>query len=178
MLTQEYLKSIMEYDPEYGLFYWKRNNNNAMKNGHRAGTLNETTKYVVITINRKPYRASFLAYLYMTGEWPENEIVHLNGCRWINSWKNLFYTKTSLKQRNKERIKNMPNTVKGVCWRQQAQRWIAYITIKALKYYLGSFRDFENAVCARFAGEQSCKKKWVAKSPARKYIKEHIQPKV
>jgi HNH endonuclease len=40
-------------------------------------------------IRGRRYRASRLAFLYMTGRWPKDEVNHVNGVHHDDRWKNL-----------------------------------------------------------------------------------------
>jgi hypothetical protein len=67
-LTQEYLKSILHYNPDTGIFIWKERKNligkqkvfNTRFSGKNAGSLN-TIKYIAIRINDIDYLAHRLA---------------------------------------------------------------------------------------------------------------------
>ena len=49
--------------------------------------------------------------------------------------------------------KNNTSGVPGVDWMAQKRRWRAAICFKGKRYYLGSFREFEDAVAARKQAE-------------------------
>lgn len=87
LIAHEELKDLLNYDPETGLFTWRFGRRKAAA-GAVAGYLNELG-YVRIRIFGKPYAAGRLAYFYMTGSWPANEIDHMNGDSSNNSWANL-----------------------------------------------------------------------------------------
>lgn len=80
MLTQERLKELLRYEPETGLFYWVKARP-GVTNGKQAGCLQKTNGYVVIRIDRVLYLAHRLAYFYMHGVWPTNDIDHKFGNR-------------------------------------------------------------------------------------------------
>lgn len=86
MLSQEYLKSILHYDPETGILSWKVDRRR-VKIGQIAGYL--CLGYVAIGIDGKLYKGHRLAWLYMTGEWPKDEIDHINRTKHDNRWVNL-----------------------------------------------------------------------------------------
>jgi hypothetical protein len=90
MLTQERLKEILKYSPETGEFVYlaPRKGGSGIKSGDIAGDLC-TYGYRRIGIDGKRYRACRLAWLYMTGEWPEKHIDHKNGIRSDDRWENL-----------------------------------------------------------------------------------------
>jgi len=91
-LTQEYLKSILHYDPDTGNFTRRVSNTNSTKIGEVAGT-NTTTRtgksYRRICINECVYYAQRLAVLYMTGKFPKDQIDHLDGNGLNNKWLNI-----------------------------------------------------------------------------------------
>jgi hypothetical protein len=100
-LTQERLKEILHYDPETGMWTWikERKYMNILV-GSIAGTV-KSNGYLYIGIDRKQYRASRLAFLYMTGKLPPDEVDHKNRVRLYNRWSNLRLVTHSENQQNK-----------------------------------------------------------------------------
>ena len=99
-ITQEYLKSILSYDPETGLFTWLVQKGARALVGSIAGTI-RNNGYLKINIDKQLYYAHRLAHLYMTGEWPKNHIDHINGIKNDNHWCNL--REATYSQNNKNR---------------------------------------------------------------------------
>ena len=84
-LTQAHLKSVLDYDPETGVFTWKNRsdiprNVNAGRVGKEAGCVADyvCTQYLLIGINGVLYKAHRLAWFYLHGRWPEGDIDHRN----------------------------------------------------------------------------------------------------
>jgi hypothetical protein len=89
-LTLEYLKVILRYDPETGEWWWlekKQGRPFYQPAGSRRG--NKGSEYRQIKINGRYYKSSRLAYFYMTGEWPKDEIDHDDRDPQNDKWKNL-----------------------------------------------------------------------------------------
>ena len=86
-LTQEYLKSILDYDLDTGIFTWKINKAKRTKIGDIAGW--SYNGYREIEINDKKYKAHRLAWLYVYGEMPNKLIDHIDGNRSNNKISNL-----------------------------------------------------------------------------------------
>lgn len=74
-LTSETLKELLHYNPETGIFTWAKNAGQRAQVGRIAGS-RTPSGYIKISLSRKLYAAHRLAWLYMTGSWPENEIDH------------------------------------------------------------------------------------------------------
>lgn len=81
--TQEFLKDLLHYDPNTGLFKWK-NHKYKKFNGNKAGYVDKSFR---IKINQKVYYAHVLAYYYMTGVW--NSINHKDDDKLNNKFDNL-----------------------------------------------------------------------------------------
>jgi len=102
MLTIEYLKSILHYDPNTGIWRWLQ----APKFGRVeardiAGSPYKNKQYWCIKIKQKKYAAHRLAWFYMTGEWPEDQIDHINRDGLDNRWNNLRPASNRENQQNR-----------------------------------------------------------------------------
>lgn len=82
MLTHAELLELLDYDLETGKFYWRRDKKGSgAKVGKQAGNVHKLYGYRRIKLNGVAYRAHRLAWLYVYGTWPEQEIDHINGDR-------------------------------------------------------------------------------------------------
>lgn len=86
-IDQKRLKEIVSYDPDTGIFKWV---SHSIKNriGRPSGSF-DCLMYVTLTLDKMTFRAHRAAYLYMTGEWPEFFIDHIDGDPSNNKWENL-----------------------------------------------------------------------------------------
>ena len=73
ILTADRLKSLFTYAPLTGRFSSRANSRN------RAVGYRSQYGYLMVSINRKQYRAHRLAWLYVYGVWPNDEVDHING---------------------------------------------------------------------------------------------------
>ena len=150
-ITQDQLKELLHYNPVSGDFVWSKHRR-GVKFGTVAGYINYSG-YWLIRINDKNYRAHRLAFLYMNGSFPAQEVDHINGIRTDNSFLNL---------REIDRVGNMQNTkiystntsnIMGVAFFKDRGRWRADININKKLTIIGQYRDFFEAVCARKSAE-------------------------
>ncbi|PHM42378.1 HNH endonuclease [Xenorhabdus szentirmaii] len=153
-LTQRKLKDILSYDPESGLFHWRKVVSGPVKIGQIAGTKN-SNGHIMISISRKRYVAHRLAWLYMTGKWPTGEIDHVNVIGSDNRWNNLRLCTRSENECNKGLRKDNTSGFKGVCWNKTNKKWIVKIKLNNKTRNLGGFNDIELAdLVAREAREK------------------------
>lgn len=178
MLTQKRLKELLHYDSETGVFIWKVNKANNAQINNAAGYSN-SNGYRDIRIDWKLYRAHRLAWLYMEGYFPAGcEIDHIDQNPANNAWSNLRLASHQCNIRNCKIRKDNKTGVKGVYLKKENNKWWADIRITGKTIYLGIYKDFDEAVCARLAGEQCVG--WNGcdtNSPAYKYVKNNIQKK-
>ncbi|MEY4838685.1 MAG: hypothetical protein RLZZ475_2544 [Pseudomonadota bacterium] len=154
---REYAMSLVEYEPETGVFRWKvrRNSHGGCVNpGDIAGTFHRDG-YVVINFSARLWRAQRLAHLFMTGDVPAKglEIDHINGDRADNRWCNLRVVTKAQNMWNSKRPSTNVSGVKGVSWVAERGQWLARITVHGRKIHLGQFNSKEEAIAARRAGE-------------------------
>jgi hypothetical protein len=144
MLTQAELKSQLHYNPETGIFTRMVSNNNKIKVGDVAGG-KHNQGYMVIGINGKLYLAHRLAWLYVHGEFPENDIDHISGIKDSNFIKNLRVSTRSQNLFNRGVTKNNTSGYKGVSFDKATNKWMAKARLNGKRYYLGLFVTPEKA---------------------------------
>ncbi len=144
-MTQEELRRLVEYCPRTGQFFWKVATGSGSP-GKAAGCLC-SDGYVRIKV-RKLYLASRLAWFYMTGEWPKEQIDHKNGIKHDNSWRNLREATAGQNIANRGKQSNNRSGFKGVHFCNRNKKWIARIGRDGATHYIGSFDDLEMAARA------------------------------
>ena len=152
MLTQEYLKSILSYNPETGIFTWNKDIGRKIKAGDVAGGV-ECEGYITIGINNKIYKAHRLAWLYMTGKWPPNQIDHKKHIRNDNRFSQLRLATNEENGKNRSLNKNNTSGVSGVSWNVRDGIWQIQIRINKKRKNIGSFFDKFEAICCRKSAE-------------------------
>lgn len=152
-LTAEKLRELLHYSPETGVFTWKVSNSNRVKVGDVAGCL-DGRGYLLISVRSRLHKAHRLAWLYVYGVWPTDQIDHINRIRTDNRIANL--REVSHKQNNQNRSKPSNNTSghPGVSWHKQRSKWLAHIKHNQKKIHLGCFNTIEEAIAARKAAEK------------------------
>ena len=147
MLTKSQLKSLLHYNPETGIFHRKYNTKSKM-----TGYLN-TFGYLEIRVKSKLYLAHRLAWFYVHGEFPQNEIDHIDHDRSNNKINNL---------RDVTRIENAKNAslrgdsnsgVTGVTWIEYKNIWLSQIKHNYKTINLGTFKDMNEAIRVRKEAE-------------------------
>ena len=144
-IEQEYIKSILHYDPITGLF-------TKLSNNKEPGYTHKGIGYRMMRAGGKEHPAHRLAFLYMTGSMPV-EVDHINGVRDDNRWVNLRSTTRAENNRNKALYKNSASGICGVCWNKCAAKWHAHIKIDRKEHYLGYYDNIFDAACARMTAQ-------------------------
>jgi hypothetical protein len=153
-LTAERLRELLDYDPETGFFCW-RVQRGPCKPGEPAGCLNKRWNALYIRIDGPLYFSHRLAFLWMLGHWPKNEVDHFDGNRANNSWANLRDVTRQQNEQNHSRAKgNNPHL--GVGWSKSKKKWRAYINAgDGRKFlHLGYFATPEEARAAYVAAKR------------------------
>mgnify|MGYP000223524280 CR=1 FL=1 len=151
-LTQTRLRELLHYDPKTGLFVW-RTNRRGMRTGVRAGYVKvfKNVSYLNIRVDGRHYRAGRLAFLYMTGEWPPDEIDHRDCDGLNNRWENLRAATRSQNRANSRLSSNSLTGYKGVTYHRKSCRYRAWIQVGGKGHYLGRFDTPEEAHAAYVA---------------------------
>ena len=143
MLTQECLKQLLSYNPETGEWRWvNAPKHNARLNNLVAGSVRHDG-YRKIRVGGTAYYASRLAFLYMTGKWPKNEVDHIDRDPSNDCWSNLREATSSQNKYNRD---TRYSGYRGVypCGKDTWRVQVGGI-------YLGTFGKLEEAIAARDA---------------------------
>lgn len=111
-LTADRLRALLQYEAETGLFFHRRKVNQT-DIGTPAGWINEHG-YRVMCVDGHKYMAHRLAWLFVKGEWPADEIDHVDADRLNNQMCNLRAATVFQNARNKKSARNNALGVKGV----------------------------------------------------------------
>jgi len=154
MLNYEEVRRLLDYDPETGILTWKIPRRNTVV-GQEAGR--------AVTRCNKPYRAIHIcgkqtmshkvAFLWMTGRFPVEEVDHQNGNGRDNRWTNLREVTRLENNKNRRRYSNNKSGQTGVCWAKREKRWRVSISVSKQPIILGYFISKEKAIAVRKAAE-------------------------
>ena len=150
MLTQARLKKVLNYNELTGIFTWKVAKARRIKTGDIAGNLAQQG-YSRIVLDGKLYYSHRLAWFYVHGEWPKDQIDHINQSRTDNRIVNLREVTGAENNKNQSLSKSNKSGSIGVYWQKARNKWIAQININGKVKYLGLFSDKEDAIEARQA---------------------------
>jgi hypothetical protein len=143
-ISQERLKSIIGYDQSTGVFVWKVKVSRNTSAGEIAG-YHPADRYGTIRINRRHYFAHRLAWFYIYGTWPEEQVDHINKDKTDNRIDNLRLATHGQNIANQAMRRNNTSGYKGVCLIKKTGKWRANIMSGKRKYHIGHFDTKEEA---------------------------------
>lgn len=168
-LTFAEISKILKYEPDTGKFYWlprsadmfpsdtafsggaetRAKNWNSRYAGKEAFTSFHNRGYIQACVLRHRLLAHRVAWLLGTGDWPKDQIDHINGDRSDNRIGNLREVSNAENARNMSISVRNKSGVPGVFFDARRNKWVANIGENSRTKHLGSFDDFELAVEAR-----------------------------
>lgn len=165
----EFLREILDYDPETGLLTWKvrgvwlftdgkqtAQHNAAIWNGKNAGKLagcRNLKGYIVLGFGTRLIRAHRIAWAITHGAWPESEIDHINHDRADNRIANLRVVGRKDNMKNISLRPESKSGVSGVSWCKNRKKWQVAIHDGEKRVALGRYDILADAVAARKAAE-------------------------
>jgi hypothetical protein len=152
MLTQSRLKELLHYDEEIGVFTWIKSPRNNVPSGTVAGTFDKKG-YLRIIYKNKLYLGHWLAWLYVYGKWPDNEIDHIDGNPSNNTIINLRDVTRKQNMENKKVYKTSKTGHSGVSWHSRDKKWNVRIGHYGKRISLGYFDNLQDAIAARIKAE-------------------------
>ena len=138
MLTAYRLREVLDYDEGTGIF---------LRDGKCAGGPNGNG-YLRIRVDGVRYLSHRLAWLYVYGVWPTNQIDHINLNKTDNRISNLRDASRSENHANMPVSKANTSGFKGVYWAPNISRWRATVKVNGKKRNLGYFHSAKDASAA------------------------------
>lgn len=161
-LTAARIRDLLEYCPDTGVFTWKHEkrtgfNNSALMHaaGGIAGTPRKADGRIVIRLEGKTYLGYRLAWAWMTGRWPLEEIDHIDGDSTNDRFVNL---REAGRRKNQENIRKAQACKKSSSFlgvyankKGRTKPWRAAITHDGRQKCLGYFMTEAEAHTAYIA---------------------------
>jgi hypothetical protein len=140
MLTQERLKQLLHYDPDTGVFTGNLTN-------RKVGSVSDRG-YLRLNLQNRLYMAHRIAWLYMTGDFPEREIDHIDGDKLNNRWVNLRPATRKQNMENTSLFSTSTSGYRGVTWYKRNNKWGATAFHNGKRHFAGLFDTAEEAAVA------------------------------
>lgn len=150
-VTIEELRERLDFCPSTGLISWKKS-----RYRNRIGQVTnslDSRGYVQIKVCGRVIKGHRLAWALHYGEWPNQDIDHINGVRHDNRIENLREVSNALNCQNKRApLPGNKTGFLGVTYQAGAYR--ATVTLNRKQHHLGRFATAEAAHAAYLAGKR------------------------
>ena len=141
-LTAQRLRELLHYDPETGLLT-RKTTRGGQPTGAIAGNVC-TDGRVQVYIDGRNFKAHRLIWLWVTGQWPVNDVDHKDGIPSNNRWANLRDVPHAVNLQNRQRAPKHSSTgLLGVT--KNRGGFGAQIKINGKRVWLGTFDTPEEA---------------------------------
>jgi hypothetical protein len=117
VITQEYLKERLRYNPISGLFTWVIGNGAGVSAGSII-TATDKAGYVITSFKGftvRNYKVHSLAFLHMLGYLP-TAVDHIDGIKHNNAWSNLREATSNQNNWNQSISTRSSTKIKGITW--------------------------------------------------------------
>jgi hypothetical protein len=156
-LTAERLQKLVNYDPKTGIMTWKLPRPGVISGspiGHKR-----PDGYLATKVSYQSYLVHRLVWLYVTGEWPKNQIDHRDGNRTNNRFENLRDATQSENNQNQKcaRRDNVSTRLLGVTidYKRRGKKiFVAQININDVHKNIGRFATAAEAHEAYLAAKR------------------------
>lgn len=139
----EDFRNTFDYNPETGELRWKVK----AATNTRIGSLVDcrSNGYILVRFRWRLYKAHRVIWLLHYGEWPVDQLDHINRVRHDNRIANLRLATNTQNNINKPKQANNTSGFKGVSWNKDCNKWQSHIRINKRSFYLGLFETKEEA---------------------------------
>lgn len=140
-LTQQDIRKLYDYSSKTGTIQ--------RRDEGVAGMYHATNGYLRLRYKGKSCSAHRVIWMYMTGNWPEGDVDHIDHDRLNNRWCNLRVVSRKENMQNASISKSNKSGFTGVGWCRQQRQWRAQIMVDGKSIKLGRFDKVEDAIDAR-----------------------------
>ena len=166
--SPEVLRQLLHYEPETGKLFWKPRDISLFEGKYRqrahaifaarfegkeALTADNGYGYKQGRIFDKLHMAHRVIWALVHGEWPSQDVDHINGNRSDNRAENLRAVSRTENMRNARRPNHNTSGHIGVRWQPNAGKWRARIKVDRRTIHVGYFDSLDAAVAARKEAE-------------------------
>lgn len=142
-LSQAEVKARIRYNSKTGEVWWRRKKEdshyargwNKKFAGKKAGRVS-FMGYWDVSIDNVRYRHHQLAWVYVTGKWPKDQIDHINGNKLDNRFCNLREASAAQNGWNVRTNWNSSG-LKGAHWNRNTGKYLAQIKVNGVRYSMG-----------------------------------------
>ena len=152
-ISHSRLLEILSYEPIVGIFRWREKTGPCSHVGAIAGSP-QRGGHIQIGIDGEKYKAHRLAWFYVYGVWPPEDIDHINCIRGDNRLCNLRLASRAQNLRNCGVRRNNTSGFKGVTFHRPTKKWRARILHNGVRHNLGLFDTPELAHAAYCAASE------------------------
>jgi hypothetical protein len=155
-LTHADVAAFLQYDESAkpSCLRWLAKPNRRIRVGSVAGFA-ANAGYIGVQVNGLQTYAHRVVWLLMTGNWPADQIDHIDGNKSNNTINNLRQATGFENQQNhrKERARSKSRLL-GVHWNETRRTWFARIQVKGKSRYLGVFASPHDAYAAYISAKR------------------------
>lgn len=153
VFTAAEFKERINYNPDTGVFTKAARPGKKLRGvGEKIGFLANGYWYLSFKYNKYP--GHHVAWLMHYGEWPDQNIDHIDGNPLNNAISNLRKAPQIDNCKNHKISRANKTGVTGVTWDSQTSQWRAVIAVNYKYLHIGRYDSFEQAVAARKSAEQ------------------------
>ena len=153
-VTRERAMELLHYSPVTGVFTWLQNRSGGgAKAGKVAGSIGGSGRRY-IDVDGKKYAAHRLAFLMVTGQWPNKLVDHIDRDPLNNAWSNLREATHAQNSQNCEMRARNRSGYRGVSFHKSSGKWTASIKANGVLKHLGSFNTKKDAAEAYYAASR------------------------
>lgn len=156
-LSHKLLLECVSYNKETGIFTWKKRPLSHFKTEMACKTFNTrfcsavcgsklSNGYMKVRLFGADYLSHRMAYFYVNGVFPQNQIDHINGVRTDNKFANLRSVTNKENSHNRQQLnKNSSTGLTGVTFDKARKLFVSSIQIDGKHKHLGRFKSKEEA---------------------------------
>lgn len=152
MIEHPELTALLTYDPDTGVFHWREPKYPRRPDGV-VGFRNDEG-YLKTKIRGRTYALHRLAWFYVHGEWPTDQVDHINGKRDDNRMENLRQASQGENRANSKTNHNNALGVRGVRKKQRGTGYEARIRKDGKLISIGYFATIQEAKAAYQAAQR------------------------